>query len=124
MCVFHNDPRVNDRVSRLLDTPVAPLRYVSPSSDKCATLGAYIRGLVESKSFSSWALAFVFAILKELECPPGDDIFHHLVTSLTVLLASRVMAPSFATSFMKQYHCETFVSHLRLRLLLLRNMRR
>ena len=59
--------------------------------------------------FFSWALAFVFAILKELECTPGDDIFHHLVTSLTVLLTSRVMAPSFAMSFMKQYHCETCV---------------
>ena len=120
--VFHNDPRVSDTFSCLLDTPVASLRYVCLSLDERATLGAYIRGLIESQSFFFLGTSICFCHFERLGVYAWGDIFHHLATSLTVLLTSRAMAPSFAMSFMKQYHCKTFVSHLRLQLLLLCNM--
>ena len=78
--------RWNESFSRLLDKPVASSRYIAMSLDECSKLESCVSGLVESQSFSFWALATVFAFLKDSTCAPEDDIFHRLLTSLTVAL--------------------------------------
>ena len=109
---FHKATKVNKSVYRLLDKPVASSWYVSLFLDECAKLKSCIRGFIKSQSFSFWALATVFAFLKDSGCEPECDIFHRLVTSLTVLLNSQAKAAFSATSFMKQKCRETLVLHL------------
>ena len=82
------------------------------SLDECVKLESCVCGLVEAQSFSFWALATVFAFLKDSGCAPDNNIFYHLVTSLTVSLNAEAKAAFSATNFMKQKHRETLVSNL------------
>ena len=68
--------------------------------------------MIESCSFSLWALTSVFAFLKDSGCVPKEDVFHHLITSLMVSFNSQAKASSASASFLKQKRWETLVSHL------------
>ena len=50
--------------------------------EECAKLESCVRGFIESQSFSFWALAIIFAFLKDSGSAPEEDIFDQLVTSL------------------------------------------
>ena len=57
-------------------------------------------------------MASVFAFPKDSGCAPEDDIFHQLISSLTMSLNSQAKASFSAASFLKQKRRETLVSHL------------
>ena len=61
---LHKAPLVNEQFSRLLDKPLAP-RHIAMSIDECSRLETCIRGLVESQSFSCWAMISIFAFLRD-----------------------------------------------------------
>ena len=109
---FTKAPPVNDQFSRLLDKPLSSSRHVSFSLEKCSRLETCIRGLVESQSYSSWAMAVVFAFLREAGVVPEDESFHRLVSSLSVALNSQAKASLSAAAFLKQKRRETYVCHL------------
>ena len=67
---YFKAPKVNESFSRLLDRPVANSCYVSISLEEMCKLETCIRGMVASQSFSLWALASVFAFLKDSGCAP------------------------------------------------------
>ena len=54
---LHKAPPVNEQFLHLLDKPLASSPHIAMSVDECARLETCIRGLVESQSFSSWAIA-------------------------------------------------------------------
>ena len=87
---FAKAPPVNDQFSRLLDKPLSSSRHVSLSLEECSRLEACVRGLVESQSYSSWAMVAVFAYLREAGVVLEDDSFHRLVSSLSVALNSHL----------------------------------
>ena len=109
---FAKAPPVNDQFSRLLDKQLSSSRHVSISLEECSRLENCIRGLVESQSYSSWAMAAVFAFLHEAGVVPEDESFHRLVSSLSVALNSQAKASLSSASFLKQKRRETYVSHL------------
>ena len=59
-----------------------------------------------------WALATIFAFLKDSGCISEDDVFNQLVSSLSVFLNSQAKVSFSAGSFLKQMQRETLVSHL------------
>ena len=62
---FHKAPKVNKSFSQLLDKPVLSSRYVALSLDDTAKLETCVYNLLESQSFSLWALATMFEFLKD-----------------------------------------------------------
>ena len=112
LCKLHKVPKINESFSRLLDKPVSTSHHVSLSSDELAKLWTCIREMIKSQSFSLWALASVFAFLKDSGCTPEDNIFHQLILSSTIPRNSQVKASFSAASFLKQKRWETLVSHL------------
>ena len=109
---FAKAPLVNNQFSRLLDKPLSSSRHVSLSLEECSFLETCVRGLVESQSYLSWAVAAVFAYLREAGVAPEDKSFHRLVVSLSVNLNSQAKASLSAAAFLKQKRRETYVSHL------------
>ena len=109
---FAKAPPVNDQFSRLLDKPLSSSRHVSLSLEECSRLENCVRGLVEIQSYSSWAMAAVFAFLREAVVVPEEESFHRLVSSLLVALNSQAKASLSAAAFLKQKRRETYVSHL------------
>ena len=89
---FHRAFKVNKSFSWLLDKAVSSSRYVALSVDDTARLETCIRSLIESQSFSLWALATKFEFLKDIKCVPEDDVFHQLVASMTMVLNSQAKA--------------------------------
>ena len=85
---FAKAPPVKDQFSRLLDKPLASSRHVTLSLEECSHLETCVRGLVESQSYSSWAMAAVFACLREAGIALEDDSSYRLVSSLSVSLNS------------------------------------
>ena len=79
-------PKINKSFSLPLDRPVSTSHYVSLSLEETAKLETCLREMIKSQSFSIWALASVFAFLKDPGCVPEEDIFHQLITSLMVSL--------------------------------------
>ena len=115
MCDFpdlHKAPPINDQFSCLLDKPLAPSHHIAMSIDECLRLETCIRGLVESQSFSSWAMASVFAFLRDANLALEDEGFHKLVSSLSVAHNSQAKASFAASEYLKQKRRETYVSLL------------
>ena len=98
---------LNHQYSRLRQKSVPSSRYVSLSLEDCASL----RGLVESQSFASWAMASLFAFLRDAGLSP-DEGFNKVVSSLSVALTAQAKASFAAASFLKQVRWETYVAHL------------
>ena len=109
---FAKAPPVNDQFSRLLDKPLSSSRHVTVSLEECARLETCVRCLVESQLYSSWAMAAMFAYLREAGVAPEDDPFHRLVSSLSVSLNPQAKASLSEAAFLKQKRRETHVSHL------------
>ena len=109
---FAKAPPVNGQFSRLLDKPLSSSRHVSLSVEECSRLENCVHGLVESQSYSSWAMAAVFAFLHEAGIVPEEESFHCLVSRLLVTLNSQAKASLSAAAFLKQKRRETYVSHL------------
>ena len=107
---FAKAPPVNDQFSRLLDKQLSLSRHVSLSLEECSCLENCVRRLVESQSYSSWAMAAVFAFLREAGVVLEDESFHWLVSSLSIALNSQARASLSAASFLKQKRRETCVS--------------
>ena len=103
---------VNDQFSRLLDKPLPLSRHVSLPLEECSRLETCVRWLVENQSYSSWAMAVVFAFLREAGVVPEEESFHCQVSSLSVALSSQAKALLSAAAFLKQKRRETYVSHL------------
>ena len=85
---------------------------MSISLEEMTKLETCIRGIIESQSFSFWALASVFAFLKDFGCVPKEAIFQQHISSLQMSLNSQAKASFASTSFLKQKRWETLVSHL------------
>ena len=109
---LHKAPPINEQFSRLLDKPLALSRHIAMLIYECLRLETCIHGLVESQSFSSWAMASVFALLRDANLAPGKEGFHKLVSSLSVALNSQAKASFAAAEYLKQKCRETYVSHL------------
>ena len=77
--VFSPAPMIIGHFSLLLDRPVATSRSILVSFNESAPLESFLPGMTESPSFSLWALASVFAFLKDYGCVPEEDSFHQLV---------------------------------------------
>ena len=92
---------LNHQYSRLLQKLVPSSRYVSLSLEESARLESCLQGLVESQSFVPWAMASLFAFLRDAGLSPSDEGFNKVVSSLSV-----------AASFLKQVRRETYVAHL------------
>ena len=103
---FAKAPPVNDQFSRLLDKPLSSSRHVSLSLEECSRLENGVRRLVESQSYSLWAMAAVFAFLREAGVVPEEESFHRLF-SLSVALNSQAKASLSAAAFLKQKRRET-----------------
>ena len=107
----HAAAPLNHQYSRLLQKSVPSSRYVSLSLEDCARLESCLRGLVESQSFSSWAMASLFAFLRDAGLS-SDEGFNKVVSSLSVALTAQAKASYAAPSFLKQVRRETYVAHL------------
>ena len=103
---------LNHQYSRLLQKLVPSSRYVSLSLEESARLESCLRGLVESQSFVSWAMASLFAFLRDAGLSPSDECFNKVVSSLSVALTTQAKAFYVAASFLKQVRRETYVAHL------------
>ena len=79
---FSTVPMIIGCFSLLLDGPIATSRSVSFSFDELAKLESCLRGMIESQSFSLWALTSVFTFLKDYGCVPKEDSFHQLIRVL------------------------------------------
>ena len=99
---YFKAPKVNESFSQLLDRPVSNSQYVSISLEGMTKLETCIGGMIESQSFSLWALVSVFAFLKDLGCVLEEAIFHQLISSLQVSLNSQAKALFASTSFLKE----------------------
>ena len=99
---FVKAPPVDDQFFRLLDKQLSSSQHVSLSLEECSRLENCVRGLVKSQSYSSWAMAAVFAFLCETGVVPEDESFHRLVSSLSVALNSQAKVSLSAASFLKQ----------------------
>ena len=82
------------------------------SLEECSKLESCVHGSIEAQSFSFWALASVFAFLKDVGCAPEEEIFHRLILSLNLSLSSQAKAAFSVLAFLKQKRHETLVSHL------------
>ena len=109
---FHHAPKPNEKFSRLPDKQVSSSRYLAMTLDETTKLETCICGQLESQSFSLWAIAAIFASLKDSGAIPQGDSFGNLVNSLTLSLRSQAKASFFAACFLQQKCQETFVSHL------------
>ena len=96
---FHKAPKVNESFSRLLDKTVSSCHYVAWSLDDTTKRETCIRGLNKSQSFSLWALATMFKFLKDSNCVPEEDVFCHLVASMTTALNSQAKTTFFCVGF-------------------------
>ena len=63
-------------------------RYLAMTLGETTKLETCIRGQLESQSFSLWAIAAIFASLKDSGAVPQDDSFGNLVNGLTLSLQS------------------------------------
>ena len=106
---YFKAPKVNESVSRLLDRPIANSHYVSVSLGEMCKLETCIHGMIQSQSFSLWALVSAFAFLKDFGCAPEENVFHQLISSLQVSLNSQVKASFASTLFLMQKRWETLV---------------
>ena len=71
-----------------------------------------LRGLVGSQSYASWAMASLFAFLRDAGLSPSDEGFNKVVSSLSVALTAQAKASYAAAAFLKQVRRETCVAHL------------
>ena len=71
-----------------------------------------MRGLVSSQSYASWAMASIFAFLRDSGLSPSDKAFNKVVSSLSVALTAQAQASYAASAFLKQIRRETYVAHL------------
>ena len=77
-----------------------------------AKLETCVHGLIESQSFSFWALLTIFEYLKDANCVPDDAVFRQLVASMATALNFQAKAFFSAVAFLQQVQRESFVSHL------------
>ena len=103
---------LNPQYSRLLNKSVPSSRYVSLSLEDCARLESCLRGLVGSQSYASWAMASLFAFLRDAGLSPSDEGFNKVVSSLSVALTAQAKASYAAAAFIKQVRRETCVAHM------------
>ena len=73
---------------------------------------ACTRGLVGSQSYTSWAMASIFAFRLDSGLSPSDEAFNKVVSSLSVALTAQAKASYVASAFLKQVRHETYVAHL------------
>ena len=71
-----------------------------------------MRGLAGSQSYASWAMASIFAFLRDSGLSPSDKTFNKVVFSLSVALTARAKASYAASAFLKQIRRKTCVTHL------------
>ena len=103
----HTAAPLNPQFTRLLNKSVPTSRYVSLSLEDCSCLETCMRGLVESQSYASWAIASIFAFLRDASLLPSDEGFNKVVSSLSVALTAQAKA----STFLQQIRRET-VAHL------------
>ena len=108
----HAAALLNHQYSRLLQKSVPSWRYVSLSLEDCTRLESCLWGLVESQSFASWAMASLFAFLRDAGLSPSDEGFNKVVSSLSVALTAQAKASYAAVSFLKKVRREIYVAHL------------
>ena len=71
-----------------------------------------LRGLVGSQSYTSWAMASLFAFLRGAGLSPSNEGFIRVVSSLSGALTAQAKASYAAAAFLKQVRRETYVAHL------------
>ena len=71
-----------------------------------------LQGLVGSQSYALWAMASLFAFLRDAGLSPSDEGFNKVVSSLSVALTAQAKASYAAAAFLKQVCRETYVAHL------------
>ena len=108
----HAAAPLNHQYSRLLQKSAPSSMYVSLSFEDCAHLESCLLGLVGSQSYASWAMASLFAFLRDAGLSPSDEGFNKVVSSLSVALTAQAKASYAAATFLKQVHRETYVAHL------------
>ena len=81
---FHKAPKLNESFSQLLEKTLASSRTIalSLSLDETCKLETYLRGMIESQSFTLWSLSAVFEFLRGSDCVPDDPAFGHIVGSM------------------------------------------
>ena len=109
---FYKVPKLNESFSQLLEKTLASSCTIALSLDETCKLEMCLRGMIESQSFSLWALSAVFKFLRDSNCVPDDSSFGHLVGSMTTAISAQAKASFAATSFLQQKRRETYVSHL------------
>ena len=108
----HAAAPLTPQYSHLLNKSVPSSRYVSLSLEDCARLESCLWGLVGSQPYASWALASLFAFLRDAGLSPSDDGFNKVVSSLSVALTAQAKASYAASTFLKQVLRETYIAHL------------
>ena len=68
--------------------------------------------MIESQSFSLWALPAVFEFLRDANCVPEDPAFGHIVDSMMTAINTRAKDSFTATFFLQQKSREIYVSYL------------
>ena len=103
---------LNPQFTRLLNKSVPTSCYVSLLLEDCSRLETCMRGLVGSQSYASWAIASIFAFLRDAGLSPSDEGFNKVVSSLSVALTAQAKASYAASAFLQQIRRETYVAHL------------
>ena len=72
----------------------------------------YLSCFDKIKSYASWAIASIFAFLRDTGLSPSDEGFNKVVSSLSVALTAQAKALYVASAFLQQIHRVTYVANL------------